>query len=62
MIVRFVDGNDLPDTWRPGEPLEGVHRTNLDTVENCPFGPTCVACGNGLVWKPGLGTHIKHLN
>ncbi len=60
MNVRLASGNELPAGWHPGQPLLGKS-VDLHAAVDCPFGPDCQPCRDGLTWNPGLETHRKQV-
>jgi len=59
MTLRIADGNELPKSWQPGDPLPGGRFAAVRVVEprGCPFGSQCFSCRNGLTWD---ATTVKH--
>jgi len=58
MGVRSVNGSELPIGWHCGQPLTGKS-VDLHGAEECPFGPECHSCRDGLLWNRALETHLK---
>lgn len=58
MTVRSTNGDKLPPGWRPGQPLTG-RNIELRGAEECPFGPECHSCRDGLQWNRVYETHMK---
>ena len=58
MSVRSTNGNELPAGWYPGQPLTGKI-VDLSAAEECPFGPECHSCRDGLLWNRAFETHLK---
>jgi hypothetical protein len=58
MNLRFANGNELPTDWHPGQPLTG-RSVDLHGADDCPFGPACHSCRDGLLWNRAFETHLK---
>jgi hypothetical protein len=58
MNLRFANGDELPTGWYPGQPLTGKG-VDLHGAEDCPFGPQCHSCRDGLLWNRAFETHLK---